>query len=189
MNALKQHFEGFAPRKTGTGAVWDVEQFADRRMFEQVRHSNMRVQKIVTPLRTTSEHIANILRVISPSVTELGIILKVSRQAVYKWKNGECELDSDNADRVMRLSHIAHQFSSANVANPMPLLKAKAFDGHSALELFEQDRLNDSQILLLIKEGKAMQRTYKNASAIHSRARVSEDWRATVSLPGRPEEA
>lgn len=189
MNAVKQQFEGFAPKKTGTGAVWDVEQFANRPTFEQVRDSNMRVQKKITPPRTTSDHIANILRVISPSITELGIILKVSRQAIYKWKNGECELDPDNADRVTRLSQIAHQFSIANVANPMPLLKAKAFGGHSALELFQLDSLNDKQISLLIKEGNAMQQTYKNASAMNSRARASEDWRATISLPGRPEEA
>ena len=189
MNAVKQQFEGFAPKKTGTGAVWDVAQFANRPTFEQERDSNMRVQKIVTPPRTTSDHIANILRVISPSITELGVILKVTRQAIYKWKNGECELDSENADRVRRLSLIAHQFSVANVANPMPLLKAKAFEGYSALELFQQDRLNDKQIALLIKEGKSMQQTYKNASAANSRARASEDWRATISLPGQPEEA
>ena len=189
MNAVKQHVEGFAPKKIGTGAVWDAEQFANRPTFEQVRDSNMRVQKIVTPPRTTSEHIANILRVISPSVTELGLILKVTRQAIYKWKNGECELDSDNADRVRRLSLIAHQFSVANVTNPMPLLKAKAFEGHSALDLFQLDSLNDKQISLLLKEGKTMQQTYKKASAINSRARASEAWRATISLPGRPEEA
>ena len=189
MNAVKQQFEGFAPKKIGTGAVWDVAQFANRPTFEQERDSNMRVQKKVALPRTTSEHIANILRVISPSITELGIILKVSRQAIYKWKNGECELDSDNADHVRCLSQIAHQFSIANVANPMPLLKAKAFGGHSALELFQLDRLNDKQISLLIKEGNAMQQTYKNASAVNSRVRASEDWRATISLPGRPEEA
>ena len=71
----------------------------------------------------------------------------------------------------------------------MPLLKAKAFEGYSALELFQQHRLNDKQIALLIKEGKSMQQTYKNASAANSRARASEDWRATISLPGQPEEA
>jgi hypothetical protein len=189
MNAVRKNFEGFAPKKTGTGAVWDVEQFANRPTFEQVRDSNMRVQNIVTPPRTISEHIANILRVVSPSVTELGTILKVTRQAIYKWKNGECELDADNADRVRRLSQIAHRFSLANVANPMPLLKAKVFAGHSALELFQQDHLNDNQISMLIKEGTAMQQTYKNASAVNSRARASEDWRATISLPGRLEKA
>lgn len=185
MSSLKiQHVDSFSARKSSTGEVWEACNFADRPNFEQVRNSNLRVQKIDLHIETPREQVMNILRVISPSVSELGTILKVSRQAIYKWKNGECELDEGNLDRVRRLNHIAKKFSLAKVSNPMPLLKAKAFNGLSALELFQHDKLNDRQISELINEGKLMQQAYKSSSEMISMARASEDWRATISIPG-----
>ncbi|NVN47444.1 XRE family transcriptional regulator [Asaia spathodeae] len=138
-------------------------------------------------IRSAAEHIANIRQVLNPAIADLVSVFGVSRQAIYKWISGESTPEDNKLERIRSLSLAADAFQKAQVMRASSLLKMKAFDGQSLLDLVSVGNLADSHIQALISEAQVMDAAYSRSGLGKSKARPSDDWRTELSIPGSSE--
>ena len=138
-------------------------------------------------IRSAAEHLANIRQVLSPAIADLAAVFGVSRQAIYKWIGSESTPEVDKLERLPSLSLAPYPFPKAEVTRPSPLLKMKAFDGRSLLDLVAAGQLAAQHTQTLIAEAQAMNATYSRSGLAKSKAAPSDDWRAELSIPGSSE--
>lgn len=83
------------------------------------------------------EDFNHIVNVLNPNISELAKILHVSRQAIYKWKNGE-GISDESAQKLHDLARAADVFVKAGIeVNPF-MLRRTVSNGQSFLEIVEQ---------------------------------------------------
>lgn len=179
---------------SGTGSVFDLSRVND--WHEMVK---ARIPLLVDvefaeegteqrpDLRSPSDHLGNIRRVLNPAIADLAAVFGVSRQAIYKWIGGDTTPESDNLKRILDLSHVADRFRDARIARTSSLLKMKAFEGRSLMDLVTDGQLRPTHIESLIAEARARDSAYERSGLAKSKAKPSDDWRADVSVPGYPE--
>lgn len=134
-------------------------------------------------IRSAAEHLANIRQVLNPTIADLATVFGVSRQAIYKWIGGESTPETDKLDRIRSLSLAADAFQKAEVTRASSLLKMKAFDGRSLLDLVAAGQLAPDHTQMLIAEAQAMDAAYSRSGLAKSKAAPSNDWRAELSIP------
>ena len=135
-------------------------------------------------VRSPVEHIENIRTVLNPSVSDLASLFDVTRQAVYKWLAGDSTPEEVKLKRIINLSEIADTFKAANLSRAGSLLKMKAFNGQSLLDLLKTDKDCTAQVSALISEAKAMEVSYQKSGLATSKAKPTNDWQASISIPG-----
>jgi len=138
-------------------------------------------------IRSAAEHLANIRQVLNPAIADLATVFGVSRQAIYKWIGGESTPEADKLERIRSLSLAADAFQKAEVTRASSLLKMKAFDGRSLLDLVAAGQLAPEHTQTLIAEAQAMDAAYSRSGLAKSKAAPSDDWRAELSIPGSSE--
>lgn len=177
----------------GTGSVYSVEHVTGWRSLVQSRvpftvgifdeAPDWGNQQIDT--RTIADHVQNIRSILNLSVSEIAGLFNVSRQAVYKWLSEDSSPELDKAERILQLSQIADQFRDAGVSRAGVLVQMKAFDGgRSLIDLFQSGEYRIADIQTLIDEAKAMESSYRKSGLATSKAKPTNDWQATVSVPG-----
>lgn len=178
----------------GTGSVFDLSRAGNwHRMVEARVPLHIEVgtadtsQEQRPDLRSASEHLANIRQVLNPAIADLAAVFGVSRQAIYKWIGGEATPEPDKFERIRALSHAADAFRDAGITRASAMLKMKAFEGRSLLDLAATGQLLPSHIQMLIVEAQAMDAAYDRSGLAKSKAKPSDDWRTEVSIPGTPE--
>jgi len=174
----------------GTGSVFDISHANEWHKMLGLRIPNFDIQMAadadaVRPdIRYATEHLANIRQVFNPAISDLALAFGVSRQAIYKWIGGESIPESDKFDRIRSLSVAADEFQKAKVTRANSLLKMKAFDGRSLMDLLAAGQLEPEHTQLLIDEAHAMDAAYSRSGLAQSKAAPSDDWRAQFSIPG-----
>jgi transcriptional regulator with XRE-family HTH domain len=138
-------------------------------------------------IRSAAEHLANIRQVFNPAIADLATVFGVSRQAIYKWIGGDSEPEYDKLARIHALSLAADAFQKAGVTRASSLLKMKAFEGRSLLDLVAAGQLLPEHTQTLIAEAQAMDAAYSRSGLAKSKAAPSDDWRAELSIPGSSE--
>lgn len=138
-------------------------------------------------IRSAAEHLANIRQVLKPVIADLATVFGVSRQAIYKWIGGESKPEDDKLERIRTLSHVADAFQKAGVLRASSLLKMKAFEGRSLLDLVAAGQLAPEHTPTLIVEAQSMEAAYSRSGLAKSKATPSDDWRTEVSIPGSSE--
>lgn len=138
-------------------------------------------------IRSAAEHLANIRQVLNPAIADLATVFGVSRQAIYKWIGGESTPEDDKLERIRALSLAADAFLKAGVTRASSLLKMKAFEGRSLLDLVAAGQLVPEHTQTLIAEAQAMDAAYSRSGLAKSKATPSDDWRAELSIPGSSE--
>ena len=138
-------------------------------------------------IRSAAEHLANIRQVLNPAIADLATTFGVSRQAIYKWIGGETTPEDDKLERIRSLSLAADAFQKAGVARASSLLKMKAFEGRSLLDLVAAGQLLPEHTQALIVEAQAMDAAYSRSGLAKSKAAPSDDWRTELSIPGSSE--
>jgi hypothetical protein len=178
----------------GTGSVFDISRAGDwRRMLEARVPFQVDVdafdnsQEKRPDLRSASDHLANIRQVLSPAIADLATVFGVSRQAIYKWIGGDMTPEPDKFRRILALSHAADAFRDARITRASAILKMKAVDGRSLMDLAAADQLLPSHVQLLVAEAQAMDSAYGRSRLANSKATPSDDWRSEVSIPWTPE--
>ena len=190
---------GSALAVSGTGSVFDISRAGDWRRMLEARvplHVDVDVdvgvaddsQEQRPDLRSASEHLGNIRQMLNPAIADLTMVFGVSRQAIYKWIGGEATPEPDKFERIRALSHAADAFRDAGISRAASMLKMKAFDGRSLMDLAAAGHLLPSHIQSLIAEAQAMDVAYDRSGLAKSKAKPSEDWRTEVSIPGSPEQ-
>ena len=81
----------------------------------------------------------------------------------------------------------ADAFLKAGVTRASSLLKMKAFEGRSLLDLVATGQLVSEHTQTLIAEAQAMDAAYSRSGLAKSKATPSDDWRAELSIPGSSE--
>lgn len=133
-------------------------------------------------VRGPLQHLENIKQVLSLPVSETAGILGVTRQSIYKWMAGSTP-DHDKVEKIVELSHIADIFKAASVSRPGDLLRMKAFEGKSVLDLVKNNENYSQHLSVLIEESKAMDEAYKASGIAKLQYSRTDDWKATVSIP------
>ena len=134
--------------------------------------------------KTASEHLGNIRQVLNPAIADMATVFGVSRQAIYKWIDGEATPEPDKFERICALSHAADAFRAAGITRASSMLKMKAFEGRSLMDLATAGQLLPPHIHSLIAEAQAMDAAYERSGLAKSKANPSDDWRSEVSIPG-----
>lgn len=177
----------------GTGSVFELSRVADWRRMLEARvplHVDLGVSddnQERPDLRSASEHLGNIRQVLNPAIADLATVFGVSRQAIYKWIGGEATPESDKFERIRALSHAADTFRDAGITRASSMLKMKAFEGRSLMDLVASNQLSQRHMQMLISEAQAMDAAYGRSGLAKSKARPSDDWRSELSIPGTPE--
>jgi transcriptional regulator with XRE-family HTH domain len=107
--------------------------------FERHIHTLVPIQEAVkeTISINSIEDLNHIVNVLNPNISELAKILHVSRQAIYKWKNGE-GISDESAQKLHDLARAADVFVKAGIeVNPF-MLRRTVSGGQSFLEIIEQ---------------------------------------------------
>ena len=185
---------GAASPGSGTGSVLDISRAREWRKGVEARAS-LRVEVLTADeaqvprpdVRSAAQHLANIREVLQPAIADLATVFGVSRQAIYKWIGGEATPEPDKFERIRALSHAADVFRDAGVTRASSMLKMKAFDDRSLMDLAAAGQLLPSHIQSLIAEAQAMDAAYDRSGLAKSKAKPSDDWRTEVSIPGSPE--
>ena len=124
---------------------------------------------------------------LNPAIADLATTFGVSRQAIYKWIGGETTPEDDKLERIRSLSLAADAFQKAGMARASSLLKMKAFEGRSLLDLVAAGQLLPEHTQALIVEAQAMDAAYSRSGLAKSKAAPSDDWRTELSIPGSSE--
>ena len=171
----------------GTGSLFELKNI--RRWKDQVEHrlsicidlpDNVELKDIRAPI----EHLENIRQTLKLSISELARLFSVSRQAVHKWLTEKSEPDADKQKTLMTLSQIADAFQEASISRGDLLLKMKAFDGRSLLDLIQAGQYQSDHLDVLIHEAKAMKAARQRSGLDTSKAKPTDDWRSYISIPG-----
>ncbi len=175
----------------GTGSVFAISRAGDwPRMLKArvpfhvdvVMADNSQEQR--PDLRSASDHLGNIRQVLNPAIADLATVFGVSRQAIYKWIGGEAKPEPDKFGRILALSQAADAFREAGITRASSMLKMKAFEGRSLMNLAAAGQLLPSHIQSLIAEAQAMDAAYDRSGLARSKAKPSDDWRTEISIPG-----
>lgn len=93
-----------------------------------------------------------------------------------------------DVDNITQLNYIADAFQDAGVTRlAKSLLRMKAFDGRSLLDLVAAGKFVPEYVQTLISEAQAMDAAYSRSGLAQSKAAPSDDWRAELSIPGSTE--
>lgn len=181
----------------GTGASYPVNSIQHWRQyvqpkvqfgFEAVEVSSASDIAQPVDVRNIAQHLANVREVISPSMSELAKELGITRQALYKWLSGENQPDDPiKTNFIISLSNVADVFRKAHVNDAKLLIKMKAFNGLSLLDLIKREHDWQEPVQVLITESKAMKIAADNAKFAASKAMPSDGWRSSISIPGTAE--
>lgn len=177
---------------SGTGSVFALSHANEWSKMLDTRVPYFDVQTADTnparpDIRSAEEHLANIRQVLNPAIADLATAFGVSRQAIYKWIGGESTPEPEKFERIRSISLVADVFQRAGVARGASLLKMKAFEGRSLMDLVATGQLLPEHTQLLIAEAQAMDAAYNRSGLAKSKAAPSDGWRAELSIPGSSE--
>lgn len=174
----------------GTGSLYPLENVSRWKPHLEQRcalgFENANLCNIDT--RNVSEHIENIRAILCPSMADLANLLDVSRQAVYKWIAQDAHPESDKLESIKTLSNIADTLRETGINRTGILLKMKNSQGISLFDLIKNKGSYEEQLKILIVEAKAMEASYLRSGLSQSKAKPSNDWLSTISIPSYPEE-
>ncbi|MFT4102872.1 MAG: helix-turn-helix transcriptional regulator [Burkholderiaceae bacterium] len=164
----------------GTGSVFDLSRANAWREMLDARVPGFDVQTTDTDaarpgIRSAVEHLANIRQVLNPAIADLATVFGVSRQAIYKWLSGDFEPEGGKLERIRALSLAADAFQKAGVTRASSLLKMKAFEGRSLLDLVAAGQLQPEHTQTLIAEARAMDAAYSRSGLAKSKAVPSDN--------------
>lgn len=182
----------------GTGASYPVTTYKHWRQYVQPRvqfsfeSNDSPYESTIVPdidVRNVAQHLANIRDVFSPSMSEFAKDLGITRQALYKWSSGENQPDDDsNVRYITDLSNAADAFRKAGIIDAKLLVKMKAFNGESLIELIKRGDDWHKSVQILIDESIAMKAGADSADFSSSKAKPTDSWKASVSIPGTVED-
>lgn len=149
---------------------------------QQVQYSPSRIDT-----RSPSEHLSNIKEVFDVTVSWLASILDVSRQSVYKWISNRAQPEEGKAKFLSDLSQAADYFRDSGVVRAGSLLKMKAFDGKSLVDLILAGENYADHVSILIAESRAVEESYRLSGLPSKTTPPTSEWQSLISIPGSME--
>lgn len=101
--------------------------------------------------RSPAEHVANIRDVFGVSMSDLAVILGVTRPTAYAWLKGNELKQEFTITRIRQLSSIADGVKAMNIERMDKLIHRPIFKGESLFDLLKTDK-DPSTLLHSLKE-------------------------------------
>ena len=154
---------GAALTGIGTGGELSLEHLQRSTRQAQQMVSVVEVAE-VEQVRTPSENLSRIRKVLNPAVSDLATTFGVSRQSVYNWLNGEPVAD-ENAAKLQDLAQAADVLAHEGVGINAALLKRKFANGRTLMQVAQAgESARDAALMLVhIHKREAVQRERMNA--------------------------
>ena len=154
---------GAALTGIGTGGELSLEHLQRSTRQAQQMVSVVEVAE-VEQVRTPSENLSRIRKVLNPAVSDLATTFGVSRQSVYNWLNGEPVAD-ENAAKLQDLAQAADVLAHEGVSINAALLKRKFANGRTLMQVAQAgESARDAALMLVqIHKREAVQRERMSA--------------------------
>jgi len=101
-------------------------------------------------VRSTSEDLSRIRKVFGLAVSDLAMVIGVSRQSVYNWLNGE-PIAVENAEKLRDLAQAADVFAFEGVIVNPTLLKRKFANGRTLMQVAQSGESVRAAAVVLIQ--------------------------------------
>jgi transcriptional regulator with XRE-family HTH domain len=129
---------GFIALAVGTGGNSNVQYLTNREergyKIPGVQYST----KTSYNINSYIENIEFIRKILKISTADLAILLKVSRQTIYNWKNGEPPSDR-NLARIDELKNVATLLEEEGIVFSSSILKRKFMNDNSLFDIAKSD--------------------------------------------------
>ncbi len=129
----------------------------------QHSHPFVSMQSVIASNHVSSplEFLTRVEKILDPSISELAKMLQVSRQAIYKWKNGD-GMSQDSAEKLHQLALAADLFAEAGIQVTPFMLRRTISNSQNFLEIIEQggSALESAKTLLRIVQFGQQQRAF-----------------------------
>lgn len=164
---------------TGVGTGGELSREHLQRSARQAQHMVSVVEVAeVGQIRTPSENLSRIRKVLNPAVSDLAATFSVSRQSVYNWLNGDPVAD-ENAAKLQDLAQAADVLTHEGVTVNAALLKRKFANGRTLMQVAKAgESAREAAVMLVhIHKREAVQRERMNARfASRSKTPTSADF-------------
>lgn len=173
----------------GTGSNYDMEnvgkwvQHVERRTLLAIDAKQL-VNFTPYAMRTIVEHMENIRSIHNIPFSEWASFFGVSRQAIYKWLGGKAEPEKEKQDRIVKLSGIIDRLREADSVQVGALLKMKAFNGLSLIDLLSTHQYTEEHLNVILNEARIAKAAYQQSGLLSSKAKSTNDWQSSISIPG-----
>lgn len=133
--------------------------------------------------RSPNEHLDNIKSVLNLPVSEMASLLGVTRQSIYKWIGNQASPDDENVAKIADLSQLADLFKEAQISRPLDMVKMKAFQGRSVLDLFKSGEPYMHLASVLVKESSIADESYAKSGLSQLKTAKNDGWKSSISIP------
>lgn len=134
-------------------------------------------------LVTAEQHLVNIKSSIGLQMSELAAFFGVSRQSVHKWQSGAAIPGTEYLESIRTLSRLADGLAAARVNRPADLVRAKAFNGKSIIDLIQANENYSEALAALVAESKVIDERYGATKLATSDLPRTSDWQSSLSVP------
>ena len=172
---------GFAMR--GQGNPVPRAKFISHFMGQSQATSTLNVWPAATHTEsglTPEENLAHIESILNPSVTELSVLLKVSRQAIYDWKKGG-QIHTDNAEKLRDIALAAGAFAGRDAQFIHHILRRKIGGRNFFARVHEGEAANEVAKKLLDIAGIEQQQREMISAQLKDRPKRID----VIAVPGR----
>lgn len=129
---------------------------------------------------TPEENLTHIESILNPSVTELSVLLKVSRQAIYDWKKGG-QIHTDNAEKLRDIALAAGAFAGRDAQFIHHILRRKIGGRNFFARIHEGEAANEVAKKLLDIAGIEQQQREMISAQLKDRPKRID----VIAVPGR----
>lgn len=130
-----------------------------------------------------AEHVALIRDAFALNMSELAMVLGVSRPTVYAWLDGQ-EPKPEALQDVQRLSELAEQLQAMKLTRVAKLVRRPIFNSRSLIDKLKAGEVSGEDLTILMeiakKEAKSRQLTKGSGKTRRSLSDVSEDYSPAV---------
>ncbi len=133
--------------------------------------------------RTPAEHVALIQDTFALKMSELAMILGVSRPTVYAWLDGQ-EPKPESIQDIQRISHLAEHLQTTKIICLDKLIRRPIFNSQSLIDKLKAGEVTGEDLSILKeladKESQSRRRTKGSGKIRRSISDVSEDHSSSV---------
>jgi len=133
--------------------------------------------------RGPGAHLDNIKSVLNLPVSEMALIFGVTRQSIYKWTGNQASPEEDKVAKISELSQLADLFNEGGISRPLDMLKMKAFQGKSILDLAKSGEPYMHLASVLVKESKVVDNAYAKSALPQLKNARTDSWKSSISIP------
>jgi len=176
-------FLGTGSVQAAPGAERLISYFKPKQETKYTVAGNGQLKAVSFDFRGPNEHLDNIKSVLSLPVSEIASLFGVTRQSIYKWMGSQASPDEENVAKLSDLSQLADLFKEAQVSRPQDMVKMKAFQGKSVLDLFKDGEPFMHLASVLVRESKIVDQSYVKSGLSQLKTAKTDGWKSSISIP------